>query len=59
MSKYQVVYKRTFIEFGTVVVNAADENEAKEIAKERLDEAEWTQQQLDEEDHEYTLLLEE
>lgn len=59
MPKYQVAYKRTFVEFGTVVVKAESENEAKEIAKERLDEAEWTQQQLDEEDHEYTLLLEE
>lgn len=54
MPKYRVVYKRSFVEYGTVIVDADDECEAKELARDMLDEAEWSPQELDEEEHEST-----
>jgi hypothetical protein len=52
--KYRVVFKRSFVEYGTIVVEAEDEDEARDAARDLLDEAEWTQQELDEEIHEST-----
>lgn len=52
--KFRVVFKRSFVEYGTIVVEAEDESEARDAAKDLLDEADWTQQELDEEEHEST-----
>lgn len=46
---YKVTIKRTFVEYGETTVEAADEQEASDEAKDNADQASWSEQTIEEE----------
>lgn len=56
MAKYKITFKRWLVEYGSVIVEADDESDAVEEAREKLDgmDTEWTEPEFESEEHEDT-----